>query len=411
MSRRIADLRECPRREGQRPEITFAIVVRNGADALPDLLADLVNQTLRPDRFEVIVVDGSSTDGSRELVYKVLSRHPNLRFVQIDNPRRILSSGWNLAIEAASAPVVVRVDAHARIASDFLERCLHGIAAGHDIVGGPVTTIQGSAESSLLFCIETSRFAGGAAAFRRAGPARHVDTLAYAAYRCRVFAAVGGFDERLVRNQDNEMHHRLQAAGYQFYYDPAIRSHHVMRSSWRAFLRQKFANGYWVAIVSAVQPGYISLRHQVPFGFLLGLAASLALGWLTGFWLLTLAIVGAHGLASLGFTLSCLRAHQGRFRPQLLVAPVGFFITHLAYGAGTLVGILSIPAFRWRNRGYRLPFPVAAPDADRFDPPGVSGPGGMTIHGISKVGTCRCLGALALATSEAVAQDDLQAWQ
>lgn len=331
------------------PDITLAIVLRNAGRHLDHLLDDVFTQSLARDRFELLIVDGESEDQAVPAARARLSQATDLRWRILDNPDRVLAAGWNLVLRHAQAPLSVRVDVHARIGSTFLETNFKASGEGRDIVGGPVVTVAPEDAPPLLVSVERSRFAGGAAAFRREGEPRFVDTLAYAAYPRHVFETVGGFDPRLVRNQDNEMHARIRSAGFRFRYDPSIRSRHGMRADWSGLWAQKFRNGYWIAPVSAIRPGSFSLRHLAPFAFVVTLMAAVGVGFAAGRWSWAAGLVLLHLIAGTIMSASEPRP-QGLSRLGGLLRPPAFLLTHLVYGCGTLCGLLDLPRFFLRTR-------------------------------------------------------------
>jgi hypothetical protein len=203
-----------------------------------------------------------------------------------------------------------------------------------------------------------SRFGGAAAPFRNAGHPGYVDTLAYAAYRRQVFANVGGFDERLERNQDNEMHARMRAAGYKFYYHPDIRSFHKARKSLRGLLRQKFENGAWIGPTLAVNCASFRLRHFAPALFLGTLGLGLGLAF-TGRWFFLAALAAAYALAAAWYSLEATREAPGwRIRLLCLLLPLIFLTTHISYGLGTMASIFRMPRFIRERHSYVPPRPV-----------------------------------------------------
>jgi glycosyltransferase involved in cell wall biosynthesis len=339
------------------PLASFLIVARNAAGCLPDLLADYAAQDYPAERRELIVVDGASEDGTRRLAERFRDEHPDLAVRVLDNPERILAAGWNVGLAAAQGDVLIRVDAHARIPPDFLRRNVERIAAGEAICGGQVVSVAPPGRwPQVLRLAETSRFGGGAAAFRNPGPPRYVDTLAYAAYRREVFAEIGGLDERLARNQDNELHDRARRAGYRFFYDPAIRSERRTRTTLRGLLGQKFGNGVWVGILLAVRPRCFRPRHLAPLAFVLALAVGGLLLPLSPLFLA--AVLMPYLVLDLAFTARAVVAADRPTRAAALLLLVIFPLIHLAYGLGTLWGLLRAPFFRLATRGYQPPRPI-----------------------------------------------------
>ena len=194
-------------------KISFIIVAYNAANCLGDLLDDVARQTIPAQCLELLLVNSASTDDTPAIMREFAQTAPfEVRI--LENPRRWLASGINVALESATGNCVIRLDAHARIPQDFLEKNLAALENGEDIVGGAVLGGEPrGAWENVLRTVDTSRFCGGAAPFRNSGEARYVDTLAYALYRREVYTRVGRYDERLRRTEDNDMHYRMRQAG------------------------------------------------------------------------------------------------------------------------------------------------------------------------------------------------------
>ena len=54
-----------------------------------------------------------------------------------ENPKKKQASGWNVAITSSNGDVIIRIDAHARIPEDFVQKNIKNIEAGEFVVGGP----------------------------------------------------------------------------------------------------------------------------------------------------------------------------------------------------------------------------------------------------------------------------------
>ena len=101
------------------PFVSVVIPVRNEAGFIADLIGAILRQDYPADRLEVIVADGRSTDGTREILASLQAEQS--RLIVVDNPGCIVSTGLNLAVARARGDVIVRIDGHALIAADFIQ--------------------------------------------------------------------------------------------------------------------------------------------------------------------------------------------------------------------------------------------------------------------------------------------------
>ena len=320
-------------------KISFIIVAYNAAKCLGALLEDVAKQTIPKECIELLLVNSASSDETPAIMRAFAESAP-FDVKVLENPRRWLASGINIALAAATGDSVIRLDAHARIPADFLEKNLLALEGGEHIVGGAV--LGGEPEGAwenVLRTVDTSRFCGGAAPFRNSGGARYVDTLAYALYRREVYARVGRYDERLRRTEDNDMHYRMRQAGYKFFFSPDIVSYHAARTTLRGQLRQKWGNGYWIGRTMHIQPHCFAPRHLIPAAFVAALAVCLALAPLCLLPLAALALV--YGAADLCFALrGAMSQSEGKLLGALTL-PFLFPAVHIVYGAGTICGLLT----------------------------------------------------------------------
>jgi succinoglycan biosynthesis protein ExoA len=301
--------------------------------------------------YEVLVADGMSTDGTRAILDGYAARHRNVRI--LDNPGRSTPAGLNLAIRQASAPIIIRIDAHSTVDSDYIRRCLETLeATGADNVGGKMLTHPMSAGrwSSAITSVLSHRFGVGNSVFRtHTSSGRWVDTVFGGCYRRDVFSRIGCFNEQLRRGQDMEFNRRLTAAGGRIWFEPAIVTHYYARADLRSFTRHNWANGVWAIypfVYSDVVP--VSLRHLVPLFFVSGLIASAiaALIWHPALWLLAALVASYVALA----TGAAIQVAVERRDPLLtLTMPATFFMLHTQYGLGSLwaVGRLLFEPAAW----------------------------------------------------------------
>ncbi len=342
------------------PSVSVVVPVRNERHRIPELLAAIEAQTLRP--IEVLVADGCSDDGTLEWLRDAARRHPWLRVVE--NPARVIPSGLNLAIAQARGEVVARMDAHAYYAPDYL-RQLATVLAGHPEVvgaGGAMTTDGRGAWGRAIAAVLRRRIGLGGARHRTGGGGGPIEHVFSGAYRRQALIAIGGYDPTLHANEDFEVDHRLRQAGGTIWLEPRARVTWYTRESATALARQMWRYGFFKARTLRLHPRSLRPRQLAPPALVLCLTALTIgrprLGIVT--WLCYLGTaVGLGALAGRADRASPLRA--GLATPTV----------HLCWGLGLLVGLL-----RHREAARRPILP--APGAGSLQPtsPGTDEPVG-----------------------------------
>ncbi len=273
-----------------------------------------------------------SSDGTGELL-----EHFATQVQIVDNPRRITSAGLNLALHASRGDIIVRMDAHTKYAPDYVEACLTvRTATGATNVGGPARTqAKGFWQQAIAQAFHSPFFSGGAR-FHDESFEGYVDTVPYGCWRREDLERLGGFDETLVRNQDDELNFRIKQAGGSVWQSPKIRSWYTPRSSLAALFRQYFDYGRWKTAVIRKHGRPAELRHVVPGGALLVGAALTATSFISPDAVRTLLLlVAVYSAISLSAAFRCW--YVSRNWAQLAAVPLVFATVHLAYGSGLLV--------------------------------------------------------------------------
>jgi succinoglycan biosynthesis protein ExoA len=329
------------------PFVTIIMPIRNEASFVERSLGAVVSQDYPRDRIEIIVVDGMSDDGTREIVEQIIEKYSakdvidseirNSPYIAIlDNPSRIVPTAFNIALRHALGDVIVRVDGHCEIEPDYVRRCVTVLRqTGADNVGGLQRAVGKDQVGRAIAMATSSPLGIGGSRFHYADKPGWVDTVYLGAYRREVFTSLGGFDEELVRNQDDEFNFRLIQAGGKIWLDPAINSIYFSRASFRTLWRQYFQYGFYKVLVMQKREAVASWRHLVPAAFVLAMVLGLSLALVFHQPSLLYIVSGFYAIIYTTASLWMARKDWKLF-PLL---PITFTIVHLAYGTGFLWGL------------------------------------------------------------------------
>lgn len=324
---------------GSIPFVTVIVPCYNERAYIGECLESLIQSDYPHDRFEVLVLDGGSDDGSRDIVLQLAQQFTFIRL--LDNPRRIAAAAMNMGIQSARGDVIIILSAHSHVASDFIsQNVFHLSRTGAACVGGPIHSIAQSSVGKTVSLAMSSPFGVGNALFRHSRKEQYVDTVAFGAYRREVFDQIGLFDEDLIYNEDDEFNYRLRAHGGRIFLTPAIKSWYYTRASLGQLWRQYYRYGLGKVRVVLRYPTSAMVRQFVPLTLVLSLLVSGSLGLLNSvsLWLF-LAVLASYWTASFLFSAS-IAARSGW--KHLPVLPAAFACLHFGYGVGFLVGLLRL---------------------------------------------------------------------
>ena len=327
-----------------RPFVTVIMPVRNESGFIARSLGAVLDQDYPSGRMEVLVADGMSDDGTRAQVEALARSRNGTRVEVVDNPGRIVPTGFNAALARARGDVIVRVDGHTIVEPDYVRACVEALeASGADNVGGRMRAVGDGPVGEAIALATSSPFGVGDSRFHYGDGEAWTDSVYMGAWPRSVFERVGGFDEELVRNQDDEFNYRLRAQGGRILLTDRIRSVYFSRASLRTLFRQYRQYGEYKVRVLQKHPRQMSRRHFVPPAFVaaLGLGAVLAPVSATARRGLGL-VLGLYGLASGAASLAIARRRGWRHLPLL---PIVFAAVHVGYGTGFLRGLV-----RFRDR-------------------------------------------------------------
>jgi glycosyltransferase involved in cell wall biosynthesis len=320
----------------RRPPVTIVLPTYNEERYIDACLASVQAQTYGAANFEVLIADGRSEDRTRELAAAWIDRLPGLKV--LDNPGRHQGTGLNIALDAASNDLIVRLDAHCRYASDYVERCIDALErTDATVVGGPMRPEGETPFGEAVALATTTPIGVGPGRFHYSEEEEWVDTVFLGSFRRSDILALGGYDDRRIRpaGEDHELNFRITKSGGKILLDPTIRSVYHPRSTPSALWKQYHNYGQGKVSTLRLHRALPTWRPIAPTLFVVGLLLG-PLWW--QFDPTRIAYIGALIAYSALITLTALV--KSRFRPGLALRTVAaIVIMHLSYGLGFLRGL------------------------------------------------------------------------
>ena len=328
----------------QLPFISVILPVRNEERYITACVDSIFSQDYPHEKMEVIFVDGCSDDRTVSMLKEMQKEHPQI--VVLDNPNRTVPYAMNIGIEASRGEVIVRLDAHAEYPTDYVRLSVETLLTRDcDNAGGVARTegrgFMGGAIAEML----KTPLGVGNSTFRLTDEDGYVDTVPFGCFRRELFDRIGGFDERMTRNQDNEMNFRIRKNGGKIFLNHNIRVIYYCRDTLRGIMKMGFQNGKWNVITMTLVPGSMGIRHFVPLAFVLSTILLVLLTLLTRSWLFggLLALEwGAYLLLDFFYSYTIAKEKGLKYLPVELMLYPAF---HYAYGFGSLFGIAALPKF------------------------------------------------------------------
>jgi glycosyltransferase involved in cell wall biosynthesis len=301
------------------------------------LLDAIYAQTYPRSYTEVVIADGMSTDGTRQVISDWSDSHPDLKLNIVNNEKQIIPAALNRSIENATGDIIVRLDAHSRPYPDYVTRIVSALEEGvADNVGGIWEIKPGDktwiAES---IAVAASHPLGvGDALYRHAKKAAYVETVPFGAFRRELWERIGKYDETLLTNEDYEFNVRILNAGGRIWLNPEIRSIYFSRSTIVELIKQYWRYGFWKFRMLKRYPKTVRWRQALPPLLVLTLMIDLLLAWIPLFALLLFLelLLYSVTLIVIGFK-EALRTRKASFSIGI---PLSIASMHLSWGSGFL---------------------------------------------------------------------------
>ncbi len=330
--------------------VTVVIPVRNEANFIARTLDQVLDQDLEGIELEIFVVDGQSTDATREIVRNYADRTPEITL--LENPKRLSSAARNLAIKQMRGDYLVLIDGHCEIPSRRYFRDLIDAfdESGADCLGRPqpLNVSQATPIQQAIALARSSRLGHHPESFIYSDQPQFVPAKSVAvAYRRKVFERVGLFDESFDAHEDGEFNYRCDRAGLKCYLDPRLTINYYPRASLRGLFQQLMRYGRGRVRLLQKHGGGLTLGTVAPAIFVAGiLGGPVACAAFPRLWVVYVVAICAY------LVLTSLEAFRlglcsGNLKVVPLI-PIVLWVVHFGSGSGLLAeGICGV---RQHNR-------------------------------------------------------------
>jgi succinoglycan biosynthesis protein ExoA len=329
----------------RRPLISVILAVCNESAHIERALRSLLAQQAPDFDLQILVVDGASSDGTTEIVQKLAVGDPRVQ--SLYNPQGKTPFAFNIGLRASQGEYVCILGAHTEYAPNYIAVCLRELQRTGAIgcSGRVITCPANDNWQARLVARALSHPFGTSRSSVWTQCEGFVDTIPYPLFLRRALLDVGGYDEQLFRNQDNDMNQRLRARGHKLYLTEKTTAHYFVKPTLGLLIQYAYLTGFWNLISFRKNKFAMSARHFVPFAFALAVAGGLALASASLLepqyraWLLLpiVCVLAVH--LGLGSVFALLEWTTKRDASSLLL-PGAWLGLHTAYGCGTLAGLL-----------------------------------------------------------------------
>jgi glycosyltransferase involved in cell wall biosynthesis len=320
------------------PRIAVVIPTLNELSSMSRTLTSVMAQDYPRDLFEILVVDGGSTDGTQDIVMSFCDRGVGLRLIA--NPGRTTPAAVNLALRLTDADTILWISGHCLLSSNYLSQTAGAYSESTTRVTGGSLEVRGDGiRGKLNALVLSSRFGTGVSPLRFGREPGPTAAVTFALFDRKTLLEMGGLDESLARNQDNDLVARLKERGNQFWRVDAHATY-LAPQRFSGLWTRAFLNGAWSVWGQRRGRGGHSWWHFVPMAMVgsgsILLAMSIA-GMDLAPWCLSV-LAGSYVLLALGSAVG-VAAPRGTYW-AIPILPFLFLIHHAMYGLGSWSALL-----------------------------------------------------------------------
>ena len=311
--------------------ISVLIPCRNEEKFIGNVLDNVIRQTFFSRVVDIYCLDGLSDDNTQKIIAEYSDKYQQIHLEL--NPERIVPFALNKGIKKSKGEIIIRLDAHTEYANDYFEKIIETFETIEtDIAGGPMRAIGKTNFQKAVAYATSTKMGVGDSSFHNENAKGFVDSVYLGAWKRELFSAVGFFDERMKRNQDDEFHYRAKSMGKKIFLNPEIKSWYYPRNTLRKLFSQYFQYGLYKPLVLKKVKSEVKLRHLIPLAFVFYLALMPLLILVFGNYALVPLLI--YLILILYFTF----ASKENFKTKIVIPGI-YPVLHSSYGLGFFLGL------------------------------------------------------------------------
>lgn len=328
--------------------VSIIVPCFNEQSTIQLMLEAVYQQDFPKHQMEIVIADGNSTDQTRTKVQEYKESHPDFQIKVVDNPKRIIPAGLNVAINAASGEILVRLDGHSVPSHNYISRCVENLVAGKgDNVGGVwiIRPRNDGWQAVSIAMAAAHPFGVGDARYRIGGQAQEVDTVPFGSFYKKTIERIGNYNETLLTNEDYELNVRIRKNGGKVWFDPGIQCLYYSQAKFSGLAKQYARYGYWKVRMLGIHPETLRWRQALPPVFVLSiLFLTLAGFFIASFWWLLVLELVCYLALLFGSSIK-IAWREGKW---YLIGglPLAIVLMHICWGSAFLWSLIRLPRIK-----------------------------------------------------------------
>ena len=325
-------------------KVSIIIPILNEEKYIDKCIESILKQDYPREDMEAILIDGESQDNTLKIINEYIEKYPFIKV--LNNPHKTVQYALNIGINGAVGKYIVRMDAHAEYANDYVSKCIVYLEKTKaNNVGGPMIAKGKDDVQKVVAAAYHSPFALGGGKFHIEGFEGYADTVFLGAFERQYLLDMGLYDERLPRSEDDDLNFRIAESGGKIYITPQIKSIYYPRNSYRLLFNQYYEYGLWKVAVIKKHKSPARISHLIPMLFVLYLVT---FGILSFFFrpifYIFASILALYVLLDAYFSFT--NKYINNFTNKIRLMYVHFLL-HLSYGLGFWQGIFKFMGTKW----------------------------------------------------------------